>query len=99
MKYEIKSTNHFDRWFLKLKGSLAKVRVLSRLSRVENGNFGDFKQIGPSLFELRFVFGAGFRIYYTIQNDIVVFLLVGGDKSSQKKDIAKAIELLAKLEE
>jgi len=59
-----------------------KSRILARLSRVENNNFGDFKQIKPNLFELRFFFGAGFRIYYCIQNEMIVILLVGGDKSS-----------------
>ena len=99
MKYEIRSTKQFDKWFSKLKDSSAKVKVLGRLNRLENGNFGDFKKLNPGLFELRFFFGAGFRIYYTIQNDMIVILLVGGDKSSQKKDIAKATGLLAKLEE
>lgn len=99
IKYEIKSTKQFNKWFSKLKDSMIKSRVLGQLSRIENGNFGDFKQINSSLFELRFFFGAGFRIYYTIQNDIVVILLVGGDKSSQEKDIAMATELLAIMEE
>jgi putative addiction module killer protein len=82
-----------------LKDSSVKARILGRLSRIENNNFRDFKQISPNLFELRFFFGTGFRIYYTIQDEMVVILLVGGDKSSQEKDIAKATELLAKLEE
>ena len=66
---------------------------------VENGHFGDCKQITTDLFELRFFFDSGLRIYYTIQNDKVVFLLAGGDKSSQKRDIAKATELSAELED
>ncbi len=98
MKYKIESTKQYDKWFAKLKDSLVKVRVLARLSRIENGNFGDFKQISSSLFELRFFFGTGLRIYYTIQSDMVVILLVGGDKSSQEKDIANATKSLAKLE-
>ncbi|NOQ46083.1 MAG: type II toxin-antitoxin system RelE/ParE family toxin [Desulfobulbaceae bacterium] len=99
MKYKIESTKQYDKWFAKLKDSLIKIRVLARLSRVENGNFGDFKPLSPSLFELRFFFGSGFRIYYTIKNDSVVILLVGGDKSTQEKDIAKATELLAEQED
>jgi len=67
MKYELRSTAHFDKWFARLKDSAVKLRVLARLSRVENGNFGDFKQISTNLFELRFFFGSGLRIYYTIQ--------------------------------
>ena len=99
MKYELLSTKQYDKWLTKLKDSTFKLRVLARLARVENGNFGDFKQISPSLFELRFFFGAGLRIYYTIHNNRVVLLLTGGDKSTQKKDIANATELLMELED
>lgn len=99
MRYTLDSTKEYDKWFAKLKDSLTKVRILARLSRVENGNFGDFKPLVPNLFELRFFFGPGWRIYYTIKNDNVIILLVGGEKSSQEKDIAKAGELLAELEE
>ncbi|MBU1344424.1 MAG: type II toxin-antitoxin system RelE/ParE family toxin [Proteobacteria bacterium] len=99
MKYKIESTNQYDKWFTKQKNSLVKIRVLARLSRVENGNFGDFKLLSPNLFELRFFFSAGLRIYYTIKNDRVVILLVGGNKSTQEKNIAKATEFLAELED
>lgn len=99
MEYKIESTKQYDKSFGKLKDSLVKIRVLARLSRVENGNFGDFKPLSPKLFELRFFFGAGLRIYYTINNNSIVILLVGGDKSSQEQDISKANELLAEMEE
>ena len=99
MRYKLRSTKQYDKWFSKLKESTVKIKVLARLNRVENGNFGDFKQISPSLFELRFFFGAGLRIYYTIQNSKVVFLLAGGDKSSQEKDIEKVTGLLKELED
>ena len=99
MKYELRSTKQYDKWLSKLKDTTVKLRILARLARVENGNFGDFKQISPSLFELRLFFGAGFRIYYTIQNSRFVFLLAGGDKSSQERDIEKATELLKEMED
>ena len=99
MKYELQSTKQFDKWFFGLKDSSVKTKILARLARIENGNFGDFKQIGPSLFELRFFFGAGMRIYYTIRAGRVVLLLVGGDKSSQKKDVQKVTGLLGELED
>ena len=99
MKYKLRSTKQYDKWFSTLKESTVKIRILARLDRVENGNFGDFKQISPSLFELRFFFGAGLRIYYTIQNSKVVLLLAGGDKASQEKDIEKATELLKEMED
>lgn len=99
MEYIIKSTKQFDKWFGNLKDKSVKVRVLARLSRVENGNFGDFKTLNNRLFELRFFFGSGLRIYYTVKNNSVVILLVGGDKDSQKEDIVKANEFLADMED
>jgi len=58
MKYELRSSKQYDKWFAKLKDSSIKIKVLARLDRVENGNFGDFKQIGSNLFELRFFLAA-----------------------------------------
>ena len=59
---------------------------------MEVGNFGDHKQLAgyPSLYEKRLDFGGGYRLYYVHQDKIVVILLIGGDKSTQKQDIAKA---------
>ncbi|WP_206674786.1 type II toxin-antitoxin system RelE/ParE family toxin [Fibrobacter succinogenes] len=42
---------------------------------------------------MRIHYGPGYRIYYTRENEVVVFLLVGGDKTTQQKDIEKAKEL------
>lgn len=99
MKYDIEKTGQFDRWFRKLKDSQVKARIGLRFKRVEQGNFGDHKQIDQNLFELRFFFGSGFRVYYTIKNFKVVLLINGGDKASQQEDIAKAKSLLNLLEE
>ena len=99
MKYKLRSTKHYDKWLAKLKDSTVKVKVLARLNRVENGNFGDFKQFGLNLFELRFLFGGGLRIYYTLQEDRVIFLLAGGDKRTQSKDIERATNLLNELKD
>lgn len=63
------------------------------------GFFGDRKTITANLFELRMFFGSGFRVYYTIQGQNIIFLLAGGDKSTQKNDIVKAKKLLNQLEE
>ena len=99
MRYALETTKQYDKWFGRIKESRTKIKLLARLSNLENGNFGDFKQIGPGLFELRFFFGAGFRIYYTIKDGKVILLLAGGDKSSQPKDIEKAKALLKQMEE
>ena len=98
MKYELNSTKTFNKWFGSLKDSVTKRKILARLARAENGHFGDFKQVNAGLFELRFFFGGGLRIYYTIRDNRIILLLVGGDKSSQRSDIEKAKHLLAELE-
>ncbi len=90
MRYKLKTTNIYDKWFKKIKNNQYKARILARLNRIRQGNFGDFKQLEDDLFELRLFFGPGFRIYYTVQEDTVVLMLCGGDKSSQQKDIEKA---------
>lgn len=98
MKYELQSTKTFNNWLASLKDKTIKNKLLSRLARVENGNFGDTKALDSGLFELRFFFGGGLRIYYTLRNQQVVLLLTGGDKSSQDKDIEKAKTILDNLE-
>ena len=97
MLYEIRTTPEFDKWLKKLKDSSAKIRILARLDRVAHGDFGDIKEIDNSITEMRFFFGAGYRIYYVIRDNTIVLLLNGGDKDSQKKDIEKAKELLKRL--
>lgn len=97
--YGLRSTNTFDKWLNKLKAKDRSTsnRVLARLDRAVNGNFGDHKQLNPDLFELRFTIGKGLRIYYTIQNSRIIFLLSGGNKATQDNDIKKAKKMLDKL--
>ena len=75
-------------WLLNLDKSL-RVKIIRRIERIYDYNFGDFKQIELNLFELRFTLGKGYRIYYTIQDDILVLLLNAGE-SKQSKDIELA---------
>jgi len=98
MLYEIKTTLAFDKWLKKLKDRSAKIRILARLDRVTQGNFGDIKEIDYPLTEMRFFFGSGYRIYYVIKENTIVLLLNGGDKDSQAKDIEKAKEILKELD-
>ena len=76
-------------WLLDLDNSL-RVKVIRRIERIYDNNFGDYKQLDSNLYELRFTLGKGYRIYYTIQNEVVVLLLNAGDKSKQSKDIELA---------
>ena len=72
-----------------------QARIDMRLKRLQQGNFGDYKQLQNSeLSELRFNFGAGYRIYYKEINNVVILLLAGSDKSDQNKTIKKANKYL-----
>lgn len=83
-------------WMLSLDTSV-RVKIVKRLERIYDGNFGDFKQIENNLYELKFKLGKGYRIYYTIQGNKIILLLNAGDKSQQSKDILKAKEYLKEL--
>lgn len=80
----------FLEWLYALKDKKTRNRILRRLDRVEDGNFGDHKGIGDGVSELRLFFGAGYRVYFAEDGDVLVILLCGGDKSSQDKDIVRA---------
>lgn len=79
----------FLEWLESLDSKM-RFRIKARLARVSLGNFGDYKNLGQGLSELRFAFGAGYRIYFTEEKESIVLLLTGGDKHSQKKDIKVA---------
>lgn len=81
--------NPFEDWLNGLDMSI-KPEVAKRLSRLRLGNFGDHKKLGDGLWELRIFSGPGYRVYFGKDDSQLVILLIGGDKDSQKRDIAKA---------
>jgi putative addiction module killer protein len=80
----------FAKWLDNLRDRTAIARIRIRLARVRLGNFGTVKPVGDSISELKIDHGPGYRIYYAICGKTVVLLLVGGDKSTQRKDIETA---------
>ena len=82
----------FDSWHHKLEMVLQR-RVDARITRLAVGNFGDHKPLGAGVYELRIMKGPGLRVYYGLKGDETVVLIGGGDKASQKRDIAKAKKL------
>ncbi|WP_022656935.1 type II toxin-antitoxin system RelE/ParE family toxin [uncultured Desulfovibrio sp.] len=83
----------FISWLARLKDMRAKFSILARIRRAEMGNFGDCKSVGGGVSEMRVHTGKGYRVYFMQEGDRVYILVVGGDKSSQQKDIETAIAL------
>lgn len=95
---ETRQTETFAKWFTGLRDQLAVKRIAKRLALLEGGHLGDVKSVGGKVSELRIDHGPGYRLYFTRRGETVILLLVGGDKGSQDRDIAKAKEMAAALE-
>lgn len=91
-------TEEFDAWLADLKNKIAKARIAHRIRSAEHGNFGDCEPVGEGVSEMRVHVGPGYRLYYTRRGEVVYLLLLGGDKSSQKRDIKRAIEMARTLD-
>lgn len=81
----------FAEWFDGLDAVTA-ARVDRRIRRLESGNFGDAKALKEGVYELRLVFGPGYRVYFGMDGKTLVILLGGGDKWKQSADIKAAVE-------
>jgi putative addiction module killer protein len=81
----------FTEWLDALRDRNVRVRIKSRLDRVQQGNFGDIKSVGEGVFELRINYGPGYRVYFGQVGLTIVVILVAGDKSTQEQDIRQAI--------
>jgi len=89
---EVRQTAEFEDWLDRLRDRAAARKIAQRVVRMQAGLLGDvkfFKGIG----EMRVDFGPGYRIYFVKRGDVLVILLCGGDKSSQTKDIERALTM------
>ena len=94
----IEKTKEFDKWLKKLNDIKAKSKILFRIQKLEKDeHFGDCKPVGDGISELRINFAKGYRVYFKEKDGKIIILLIGGDKSSQIKDIEKAKEIWKKL--
>ncbi len=90
---EIRKTEIFAKWLDGLHDIRARARILLRIERLTAGNPGDVKSEGEGVSELRIDYGPGYRACYRKRGQKVLILLVGGDKSTQAKDIKTTLRL------
>jgi putative addiction module killer protein len=87
----IEKTSEFDKWIRKLKDIRAKSKILFRIQKLETDeHFGDCKPVGDGIREMRINYAKGYRVYFKEKDDKIIILLIGGDKSTQQKNIEKA---------
>jgi putative addiction module killer protein len=95
----VKKTDEFREWVDRLRDQAGRARILVRVDRLIHGNPGDHRNLQGGVSELKIDFGPGYRVYYTQRGEQLLLLLIGGDKSSQAKDIAKAQQLAKDFED
>lgn len=95
--YEIRRTAEFSAWLAALSDRSARAAILTRLTRLSFGNPGDTKLVGSGVSEMRIDVGPGYRAYYMRSGTQIFFMLAGGNKSTQAKDIKRAITMAGAL--
>lgn len=97
--FSVRQTELFVAWLDALQDRRAQVRIAARIRQVEAGNLGDWKPVAGDVSELRVPCGPGYRLYFTRRARVVIVLLAGGDKTSQARDIRRALKLSAELKD
>jgi putative addiction module killer protein len=93
----IRLTETYFSWINALKDREARARIQVRVDRLAHGNPGQHRHLTQGISELKVDVGPGYRVYYTQRGEELIILLVGGDKSSQQRDISTAQELARNL--
>lgn len=93
MEGRVEKTDEYRDWIDGLKDLSGRARILMRVDRLIHGHPGAHRNLTHGVSELKVDVGPGYRVYYRQRGDRLLLLLVGGDKSTQPKDIAKAIRL------
>ncbi|WP_330168786.1 type II toxin-antitoxin system RelE/ParE family toxin [Bartonella grahamii] len=92
----VKKTLYFTEWLDSLKDKQAQKKVAARIFRLEYGLLGDVKYF-RGIGELKINYGPGYRVYFVKQGQEIILLLNAGDKSTQQKDIEKALQLVKEI--
>jgi putative addiction module killer protein len=94
---EVRQTVVFAKWLDRLKDRRGRARILARLDRLTLGNLGDVQPVGSGVSEFRVAHGPGYRVYLVQRGSVLIILLCGGDKSTQRRDIARAKRMAEEL--
>ena len=96
---EVVKTDTFERWLLGLNDRQAVQRIAARIRRMSTGNLGDVKYLREGVSEARVAHGPGYRLYFIRRGALVIILLAGGDKRTQRADIEHAVAMAHELKE
>jgi putative addiction module killer protein len=91
--YRVERTIEFENWLEGLRDRVAQKRIAMRVTRIESGLLGDWKTVNEGVSELRVDHGPGYRIYFTLRDQVIVILLCGSDKRDQERAIKLATTL------
>jgi len=94
---QVEKTDDFNDWLIGLRDIKAKAIIISRIDRISLGHFGVCEPVRQGVSEIKINHGPGYRLYFVKKDSCVVILLCGGDKSTQKRDIKKAISMAEQL--
>jgi putative addiction module killer protein len=89
--FTVRQTEEFVAWLDELKDKRAQVRIAARLRQAESGSLGDWQPVDGEVSEMRVHFGPGYRLYFVRRGRVIVVMLNAGDKSTQKRDIRRAL--------
>ena len=89
----VRQSPQFEAWVAALRDETAQALISSRIDRIGAGHLGDVKTVAAGVMEARIHYGPGYRLYFTRHGRELIFMLAGGDKSSQQSDITKAHQL------
>ncbi|HDR8910186.1 TPA: type II toxin-antitoxin system RelE/ParE family toxin [Burkholderia multivorans] len=92
-------STEFNDWLANLRDQRGKARIAARLISAQLGNVGEYRVLDEGVCELKIDFGPGYRVYYVRRGEVVYLLLCGGDKSTQRKDIKRAVQMARELKE
>ncbi len=95
----VEKTDVYREWIDDLKDRSGRARILVRIDRLIDGNPGQHRDLTDGVSELKIDFGPGYRVYYALRGARLLLLLAGGEKSTQQKDIATAIQLARNFKE